>query len=101
MTHTKKIRIANLQHNVPVAKKKIEMIALAALGSLKVEKFGQFNIYFVNNKEITRINRKYLKSYYLRIMPGLGHFPMLEAPDEFNRQLEDIVREIKKTSCKL
>jgi len=41
------------------------------------------------------INRKYLKSYNLRIMPGLGHFLMLEAPDEFNRQLEDIIQKIK------
>ncbi|MCK9595442.1 MAG: alpha/beta hydrolase [Candidatus Omnitrophica bacterium] len=42
------------------------------------------------------INRKYLKSYNLRIIPGLGHFLMLEAPDEFNRQLEDIIQQIEK-----
>jgi len=40
------------------------------------------------------INRKYLQSYNLRLMPGFGHFPMLEAPDEFNRQLEDIINRI-------
>lgn len=41
------------------------------------------------------INSKYLKSYHLRIMPGLGHFLMVEAPDEFNRQLDDIINQIK------
>jgi pimeloyl-ACP methyl ester carboxylesterase len=40
------------------------------------------------------INSKYLKNYHLRIMPGLGHFLMVESPDEFNRQLEDIIHQI-------
>ncbi|MCU0652188.1 MAG: alpha/beta hydrolase [Candidatus Omnitrophica bacterium] len=42
------------------------------------------------------INSKYLKSYHLRIMPGVGHFLMVESPDEFNRQLEDIIYQIIK-----
>jgi pimeloyl-ACP methyl ester carboxylesterase len=42
------------------------------------------------------INSKYLKSYHLRVMRGVGHFLMLEAPDEFNKQLEDIINQIKK-----
>ena len=42
------------------------------------------------------INSKYLKTYHLRIMHGLGHFLMVESPDEFNRQLEDIISQIKK-----
>jgi len=41
------------------------------------------------------INRKYLKSYHLRVMPGVGHFLMVESPDEFNRQLDDIVKRIR------
>ncbi|MFA6358647.1 MAG: alpha/beta hydrolase [Candidatus Omnitrophota bacterium] len=40
------------------------------------------------------INSKYLKSYHLRIMRGVGHFLMVEAPDEFNRQLDDIIKQI-------
>jgi len=40
------------------------------------------------------INSKYLKDYHLKIMPGVGHFLMVEAPDEFNRQLEDIIEQI-------
>jgi len=42
------------------------------------------------------INSKYLKSYHLRIMRGVGHFLMIEAPDEFNKQLEDIINQVKK-----
>ena len=41
------------------------------------------------------INSKYLKSYHLRVMSGVGHFLMVEAPDEFNRQLEDIIKQIQ------
>ncbi|MDD2679316.1 MAG: alpha/beta hydrolase [Candidatus Omnitrophica bacterium] len=41
------------------------------------------------------INSKYLKSYHLRVMRGVGHFLMVEEPDEFNRQLEDIINRIK------
>jgi pimeloyl-ACP methyl ester carboxylesterase len=42
------------------------------------------------------INSKYLKSYHLRIMRGVGHFLMVEAPDEFNKQLDDIINQITK-----
>jgi pimeloyl-ACP methyl ester carboxylesterase len=42
------------------------------------------------------INSKYLKSYHLRIMRGVGHFLMIESPDEFNRQLGNIIEQIKK-----
>ncbi|HPT39846.1 MAG TPA: alpha/beta hydrolase [Candidatus Omnitrophota bacterium] len=42
------------------------------------------------------INSKYLKSYHLRVMRGVGHFLMIEVPDEFNRQLDDIINQIKK-----
>lgn len=41
------------------------------------------------------INSKYLKSYHLRVMRGVGHFLMWEAPQEFNRELDDIIDRIK------
>ncbi len=41
------------------------------------------------------INQKYLKSYHLRVIPGTGHFLMVEAPGEFNRQLDDIIDQIR------
>ena len=42
------------------------------------------------------INSKYLKSYHLRVIPGVGHFLMVEVPDEFNKQLEDTINQIRK-----
>ncbi|MFA5093316.1 MAG: alpha/beta hydrolase [Candidatus Omnitrophota bacterium] len=42
------------------------------------------------------INSKYLKSYHLKIMQGVGHFLMVESPDEFNKQLEEIINQISK-----
>jgi len=42
------------------------------------------------------INSKYVKNYHLRIIPGLGHFLMVESPDEFNRQLDDIIQRIRR-----
>jgi pimeloyl-ACP methyl ester carboxylesterase len=43
------------------------------------------------------VNRKYVPEFNLRIMPGVGHFLMLESPDKFNRQLGSIIREIVET----
>ncbi|MFA6385083.1 MAG: alpha/beta hydrolase [Candidatus Omnitrophota bacterium] len=40
------------------------------------------------------VNRKYVKSFNLRIIPGCGHFLMLERADEFNKQLDDIIKQI-------
>ena len=40
------------------------------------------------------INRKYLTQFNLHIMPGVGHFLMLEKPNEFNKQLDEIIKEI-------
>jgi len=42
------------------------------------------------------VNRKYVPEFNLRIMPGVGHFLMLESPDEFNKQLDNIVQEIQR-----
>ncbi len=41
-----------------------------------------------------KINRKYVPEFNLRIMSGCGHFLMLESPDEFNRQLSDIIETV-------
>ncbi len=44
----------------------------------------------------SEVNRKYVPEFNLRIMPGVGHFLMLEKPEEFNQQLNGIVEEIAK-----
>ncbi len=41
------------------------------------------------------VNRKYVPEFNLRLMPDRGHFIMLEDPDEFNRELDGIIKEIK------
>jgi sigma-B regulation protein RsbQ len=38
------------------------------------------------------INKKYC-DYKAVIMEGVGHFPMLEKPDEFNEKLRDVLKE--------
>lgn len=37
------------------------------------------------------VNRKYVKSFEVKMINGVGHFVMLEAPDEFNAYLEQII----------
>ena len=39
-------------------------------------------------------NRKYVKSFDVKIMEGYGHFLMMENPEEFNRLLEETISEI-------
>jgi pimeloyl-ACP methyl ester carboxylesterase len=43
-------------------------------------------------------NRKYMKSFDVKIMKGAGHFVMLERPEEFNKLLEQSIEEITKMS---
>lgn len=38
------------------------------------------------------VNRRHAPQFDALIMPGVGHFPMLEAPGAFNRALEEILR---------
>jgi tetratricopeptide (TPR) repeat protein len=40
-----------------------------------------------------KIARKYADSFRVKIIKGVGHAVMVEAPDEFNRSLEEIIRE--------
>lgn len=37
-------------------------------------------------------NRKYFKDYDFQLVKGYGHFPMLEAPEEFNQALDAILK---------
>jgi len=39
--------------------------------------------------------RKHAKSFELKIMKGVGHFVMLEAPEEFNKLLADTIEELR------
>jgi uncharacterized protein YndB with AHSA1/START domain len=39
-------------------------------------------------------NRRHAKAFQVVTMEGVGHFPMLERPDEFNRLLADVVMRV-------
>ncbi len=42
-------------------------------------------------------NQKHFKSYDAQIIPGVGHFLMLEIPDKFNKELESVIKKIEKS----
>ncbi|MDH4220380.1 MAG: alpha/beta hydrolase, partial [Candidatus Aminicenantes bacterium] len=42
----------------------------------------------------TETNRQYIPSFKVKIMPGVGHFPMVEDPETLNHLLEEAVSEI-------
>jgi len=39
-------------------------------------------------------NKKCVKSFRLKMMPGIGHFVMLEDAEKFNKLLEEIIKEL-------
>lgn len=40
------------------------------------------------------VNRRYMSSFEVTIIKGAGHFVMLERPDEFNKNLNNYIKEI-------
>ncbi len=42
----------------------------------------------------TEITKKYFKDFSFKTISGVGHYPMLENPNEFNHQLETILNEL-------
>jgi pimeloyl-ACP methyl ester carboxylesterase len=42
------------------------------------------------------VNKKYIESFEVKMMPGVGHFVMLEDPDKFNGYLNEITKELDK-----
>jgi pimeloyl-ACP methyl ester carboxylesterase len=78
-------------------------IALASFRSLfkfdEAANFDQINIpvRFINSAKFqTNVEaaKRHIKNFELKIIAGVGHFPMLEKPDEFNRVLNDSINEI-------
>ena len=46
------------------------------------------------------VNRRYAPSFKAKIMSGVGHFNMIEAPDLFNNLLEETVKEYERNAAK-
>jgi pimeloyl-ACP methyl ester carboxylesterase len=42
------------------------------------------------------VNKRYVESFEVKMMPGVGHFVMLEDPDKFNGYLYEIINELSK-----
>ncbi|HET9236655.1 MAG TPA: alpha/beta hydrolase [Oligoflexus sp.] len=40
------------------------------------------------------VNRKYFKNFDFKVLAGVGHYPMLEKPEEFNTLLQETLREL-------
>ena len=80
-------------------------IAISALENMykdnAISALKEFNapIISINNDHYpvqVESNKKQVKFYELKIMKGVGHFLMLEKPDEFNRLLQESIDELVK-----
>jgi len=47
-----------------------------------------------SDRYVTRVDiaRKHTRSFEVELIPAVGHFPMMERPEEFNRHLADVIR---------
>jgi len=60
-------------------------------------------IIFINSDSeptVVEINKKYLPSFNAKVVPGVGHFVMLEVPAIFNSLLEESIRDFKQQATK-
>lgn len=48
----------------------------------------------------TEVNRRYSPGFRAKIMAGVGHFNMIEAPDIFNALLDETVKEYERNAAK-
>ncbi|MCW9095751.1 MAG: alpha/beta hydrolase, partial [Ignavibacteriaceae bacterium] len=78
-------------------------VALASFRSLfkfnEAANFDKINIpvRFINSDKFpTNIEaaKRHIKDFDLKIMKGVGHFPMLEKPDLFNKVLEETINKL-------
>ena len=80
-------------------------IALASFRSLfkfdEAANFDKINlpVCFINSEKFptnTEAAKRHIKSFVLKIIEGVGHFPMLEKPDEFNEVLDETIEGLVK-----
>ena len=63
----------------------------SAVGQIEIPLYSISSDFWPMNLEG---NKKYVKSFKLKLMPGIGHFVMLEDPEKFNKLLEEIIEEL-------
>jgi len=78
-------------------------IALASFRSLfkygEAANFDKINVpvRFINSDKFptnTEAAKRHIKDFNMKIIKGVGHFPMLEKPDEFNSGLNETIEEL-------
>jgi pimeloyl-ACP methyl ester carboxylesterase len=79
-------------------------IALASFNSLfhftESENFDKVDlpVRFINSDKFptnTEAAKRHIKDFDIKIIKGVGHFPMLEKPEEFNSVLEEMIEDLK------
>ena len=80
-------------------------VALASFKSLfqfdEAANFDKINIpvRFINSDKFptnTDATKRHINDFDVKIIKGVGHFPMLEKPEEFNKLLEETINELVK-----
>ena len=66
----------------------------SAVGQIKVPIYSINADFWPTSLEV---NEKYAKSFKLKLMPGIGHFVMMEDPEKFNQLLAETINELRKT----
>jgi pimeloyl-ACP methyl ester carboxylesterase len=64
----------------------------SAVGQIEIPLYSISSDFWPMNLEG---NKKYVKSFKLKLMPGIGHFVMLEDPEKFNKLLEEVIKELE------
>lgn len=64
---------------------------------MKALKEVKVAIYCINSDLLetnVEVNRRHTVSFDVKLMPGMGHFIMIENPDTFNRLLDEVISEL-------
>ena len=92
--------VKSVSEDIASEPKDIALASFIGLSNFKeAEEFDKIDIpvrLLISDKFPTNVEsaKKHIKDFDLKIMKGVGHFLMLEKPDEFNKLLEEIINEL-------
>ena len=92
--------VKSVSEDIASEPKDIALASFIGLFNFKeAEEFDKIDIpvrLLISDKFPTNVEsaKKHIKDFDLKIMKGVGHFLMLEKPDEFNKLLEEIINEL-------